>query len=110
VDLVRELLEIDQVPKSLDDFIPDRASGKTEQELFSAELRALIHQALNRPKLLTEEEKKVLMMKYGFDPYEEDLNFTEIGRSFDLGRDRIRQIHAKALQKLRKTLPVEQLL
>ena len=50
------------------------------------------------PKL-PERERKVLEMKYGLDGYERS-TYEEVGREFDLTRERIRQLHNEAIQIL----------
>lgn len=50
---------------------------------------------------LTPREEKVLRMRFGIDPYERQHNLDESGQTFDVTEERIRQIEARALRKLR---------
>ena len=50
---------------------------------------------------LDEREKKILRLRFGLGGEEYQHTLEEVGKSFDLTRERIRQIEAKALQKLR---------
>jgi RNA polymerase sigma factor (sigma-70 family) len=109
VEKIRMLLEATRDPVSLDspvgedggatvgDFVedlsfpsPDEALGDTE---LSRETRDLL-------KLLSPREEQVLRMRFGIDA-PGDLTLEEVGKSFELTRERIRQIETKALRKLR---------
>ena len=106
---VREILKIAQEPVSLEtpigeeedshlgDFIPD------EDVLAPADAAAfsmLKEQLIEVLDTLTEREQKVLILRFGLD---DGLARTleEVGKRFDVTRERIRQIEAKALRKLR---------
>jgi RNA polymerase primary sigma factor len=71
---------------------------KLQEELDSYELVARCFE-----ELLTENEKRVLTLRFGLND-EEPQTLDSIGRSFGVTRERIRQIEAKSLQKLRKLL------
>nr|6N4C_F Chain F, RNA polymerase sigma factor RpoD [Escherichia coli K-12] len=73
------------------DFIEDTTSATTES------LRAATHDVLAG---LTAREAKVLRMRFGID-MNTDYTLEEVGKQFDVTRERIRQIEAKALRKLR---------
>jgi len=109
VEKIRMLLEATRDPVSLDapvgeeggstvgDFVedlsfpaPDDALGDTE---LSRETRDLL-------KLLSPREEQVLRMRFGIDA-PGDLTLEEVGKTFELTRERIRQIETKALRKLR---------
>jgi RNA polymerase primary sigma factor len=109
VEKIRMLLEATREPVSLDapvgedggatvsDFVedlsfpaPDDALGDTE---LSRETRDLL-------KLLSPREEQVLRMRFGIDS-PSDQTLEEVGKSFELTRERIRQIETKALRKLR---------
>jgi RNA polymerase primary sigma factor len=109
VEKIRMLLEATREPVSLDapvgedggatvsDFVedlsfpsPDEAVGDTE---LSRETRDLL-------KLLSPREEQVLRMRFGIDS-PGDQTLEEVGKSFELTRERIRQIETKALRKLR---------
>ncbi len=109
VERVREILRVSQEPVSLEtpigeeedshlgDFIPD------EEALTPAEAasRELLKEALASVLgTLTPRESRVLILRYGLeDGHPRTLE--EVGKEFDVTRERIRQIEAKALRKLR---------
>lgn len=109
VEKVREILKIAQEPVSLEtpigeeedshlgDFIPDEdASEPSEAASFSL----LKEQLLEVLETLTPREKKVLELRFGLaDGRTRTLE--EVGKEFNVTRERIRQIEAKALRKLR---------
>jgi len=68
-----------------------------EEELFKKEMAQILNDMLDG---LARREAKVLRLRFGFDS-NYDLTLDEIGRTFDVGRERIRQIEAKALRKLK---------
>ena len=109
VDRVREIQKIAQEPVSLEtpigeeedshlgDFIPD-------DEILSPQDAAtftLLKEQLNTVlETLTEREKKVLTRRFGLEDGRAR-TLEEVGKEFDVTRERIRQIEAKALRKLR---------
>jgi len=109
VDKVRDILKIAQEPVSLEtpigeeedshlgDFIPDEeASEPSEAASFSL----LKEQLMDVLDTLTPREKKVLELRFGIlDGRSRTLE--EVGKEFNVTRERIRQIEAKALRKLR---------
>ena len=109
VDKVRDILKIAQEPVSLEtpigeeedshlgDFIPDEdASEPSEAASFSL-LREQLEEVLDT---LAPREKKVLELRFGIvDGRSRTLE--EVGKEFNVTRERIRQIEAKALRKLR---------
>ena len=109
VDKVRDILKIAQEPVSLEtpigeeedshlgDFIPDEdASEPSEAASFSL----LKEQLMEVLDTLTPREKKVLELRFGIvDSRTRTLE--EVGKEFNVTRERIRQIEAKALRKLR---------
>lgn len=109
VEKVRDILKIAQEPVSLEtpigeeedshlgDFIPDEdASEPSEAASFSL-LREQLEEVLNT---LAPREKKVLELRFGIvDGRTRTLE--EVGKEFNVTRERIRQIEAKALRKLR---------
>jgi RNA polymerase primary sigma factor len=108
VDKVVALLAVQREPLSLHapvgddgaemrDFIEDAATASPAEVLIDKRRAEEVQAVLQR---LTPKEQKVLRMRYGFDGTEHTLE--EIGRSFDLTRERIRQIEANALKKLRE--------
>ncbi|MDD2215834.1 MAG: RNA polymerase sigma factor RpoD [Eubacteriales bacterium] len=106
---VLEILKIAQEPVSLEtpigeeedshlgDFIPDdEAPAPSEAAAFSM----LKEQLVEVLDTLTEREQKVLRLRFGLDDGRAR-TLEEVGRRFDVTRERIRQIEAKALRKLR---------
>jgi len=109
VDKVREILKIAQEPVSLEtpigeeedshlgDFIPDEdAPAPAEAAAFSM----LKEQLVDVLGTLTEREQKVLKLRFGLEDGRAR-TLEEVGKQFDVTRERIRQIEAKALRKLR---------
>ncbi len=109
VEKVREILKIAQEPVSLEtpigeeedshlgDFIPDEdAPAPAEAAAFSM-LKEQLVEVLNT---LTEREQKVLKLRFGLEDGRAR-TLEEVGKEFDVTRERIRQIEAKALRKLR---------
>ncbi|MGI6752345.1 MAG: RNA polymerase sigma factor RpoD [Anaerovoracaceae bacterium] len=106
---VREILKIAQEPVSLEtpigeeedshlgDFIPDEdVPAPAEAAAFSM----LKEQLVEVLDTLTEREQKVLRLRFGLDDGRAR-TLEEVGKKFDVTRERIRQIEAKALRKLR---------
>ena len=109
VEKVREIQKIAQEPVSLEtpigeeedshlgDFIPDDdAPAPAEAAAFSM-LKDQLEEVLST---LTEREQKVLKLRFGIDDGRAR-TLEEVGKEFDVTRERIRQIEAKALRKLR---------
>ncbi|WP_160670876.1 RNA polymerase sigma factor RpoD [Clostridium sp. C8-1-8] len=109
VDKVREILKIAQEPVSLEtpigeeedshlgDFIPDdEAPAPAEAAAFTM----LKEQLINVLDTLTPREEKVLRLRFGLDDGRAR-TLEEVGKEFNVTRERIRQIEAKALRKLR---------
>ncbi len=109
VEKVRLLLETTRDPVSLDspvgddggatvgDFVEDRSFAAPDDTLGDRELSREARELL---KLLTPREEQVLRMRFGIDA-PTDRTLEDVGRSFELTRERIRQIETKALRKLR---------
>ncbi|MCL2748164.1 MAG: RNA polymerase sigma factor RpoD [Oscillospiraceae bacterium] len=109
VDKVREIMKIAQEPVSLEtpigeeedshlgDFIPDEdASEPAEVASFTL----LKEQLIDVLGTLTQREEKVLRLRFGIEDGR-TRTLEEVGREFNVTRERIRQIEAKALRKLR---------
>jgi RNA polymerase primary sigma factor len=117
VERVRALLRMAQQPVSLQapagenedatvgDFIEDKAASSPSELAGHGLLRARMGEALSS---LNERERKILELRFGLaDGYEQTLG--QIGKQFNLTRERIRQIEAKALRKMRRPKPLRQL-
>jgi RNA polymerase primary sigma factor len=85
-----------EVDSHLGDLIEDRAVGSPAESVINANLKERTARVL---RILTEREEKVLRMRAGMDDGSEH-TLEEVGRCFDVTRERIRQIEAKALRKL----------
>ncbi len=108
-DKVRLLLESAKLPLSLDvstheeddrdlgERVASRAIESPEDELLRGELAERVEQALAR---LDDREKEVLRMRFGLASGHE-YTLAEVARRFNLSRERVRQIEARALSKLR---------
>ena len=109
VDRVREIMKISQDPVSLEtpigeeedshlgDFIQD---DNVEVPADAATYTLLHEQLMEVLSTLTEREQKVLRLRFGLDDGR-PRTLEEVGRQFNVTRERIRQIEAKALRKLR---------
>ena len=109
VEKIREIMKTAQDPVSLEtpigeeddshlgDFIPDSDALAPAEEASHVLLKEQLLEVLNT---LTPREKKVLQMRFGIDNGR-PRTLEEVGKEFDVTRERIRQIEAKALRKLR---------
>ncbi|HXE74917.1 MAG TPA: RNA polymerase sigma factor RpoD [Candidatus Xenobia bacterium] len=109
VSKVRKVMKIAQEPISLEtpigeeedshlgDFIEDKAIVSPSDAVISLNLKEQTESVL---KTLTPREEKVIKMRFGLDDGSEH-TLEEVGQSFQVTRERIRQIEAKALRKLR---------
>jgi len=116
-DKVRKVLKIAKEPISMEtpigddedshlgDFIEDTAVDSPIDSATMESLRETTHSVLAG---LTPREAKVLRMRFGID-MNTDHTLEEVGKQFDVTRERIRQIEAKALRKLRHPSRSEQL-
>ena len=97
VERVREILKISQEPVSLGDFIQD---DNVPVPADAAAFTLLKEQLVEVLSTLTEREQKVLRLRFGLDDGRAR-TLEEVGKEFSVTRERIRQIEAKALRKLR---------
>lgn len=109
INKVRKIIKIAQEPISLEtpigeeedshlgDFIEDKLIPSPPDTVIHINLREQIEEAL---KTLTEREAKVLKMRFGLGDGNEH-TLEEVGQQFKVTRERIRQIEAKALRKLK---------
>ena len=87
----------DEEDSHLVDFIEDKSNQSPLERAESDNLKQVVHEVLAS---LSPREAKVLMLRYGIDTSTEH-TLEELGRQFVVTRERIRQIEAKALRKLR---------
>ena len=108
-DKVREIMKLSQMPISLEmpigeeedshlgDFIEDRATlppaDAASRELLKLQLNTILSE-------LTDRERRVIMLRFGLEDGRAR-TLEEVGKEFNVTRERIRQIEAKALRKLR---------
>jgi len=116
-DKVRKVLKIAKEPISMEtpigddedshlgDFIEDTSVTSPIDQATMESLKETTHSVLSQ---LTPREAKVLRMRFGID-MNTDHTLEEVGKQFDVTRERIRQIEAKALRKLRHPSRSEQL-
>ncbi|MGA8152100.1 MAG: RNA polymerase sigma factor RpoD [Terriglobales bacterium] len=107
--MVRKVLKIMRTPISLEtpigeegdshlsDLIEDRAGVSPAEAVINVNLKERTEHVL---RTLSPREEKIIRMRFGLEDGSEH-TLEEVGRSFDVTRERIRQIEAKALRKLR---------
>jgi RNA polymerase primary sigma factor len=107
---VRKVLKIAQEPISLEtpigeeedshlgDFIEDKTIQNPAEAVININLREITEEVL---KTLTPREEKVIKMRFGLGPNGSEHTLEEVGQHFAVTRERIRQIEAKALRKLK---------
>ena len=111
IDKVRKTKQIAQQPVSLEapigegdshlgDFIEDKAAVSPSDAIISLNLK---EQTASLLKTLSPREERIIRMRFGMDDGSEH-TLEEVGRLFAVTRERIRQIEAKALRKLRHPL------
>ena len=117
VDKVREILKIAQEPVSLEtpigeeedshlgDFIPDEGVSEPSE---AASFTLLKEQLVDVLSTLTPREEKVLKLRFGIEDGR-TRTLEEVGKEFNVTRERIRQIEAKALRKLRHPVTRERI-
>ena len=109
VDKIRDILKIAQEPVSLEtpigeeedshlgDFIPDGDASEPAEAAYYTMLKEQLTEVLGT---LTPREEKVLRLRFGIEDGR-TRTLEEVGKEFNVTRERIRQIEAKALRKLR---------
>ncbi|AHC39134.1 RNA polymerase sigma factor RpoD [Ehrlichia muris] len=110
VDKIRKVMKIVKDPVSLEspigdddsstfgDCIEDKRAVKPEDAAILADLREITTKVLST---LTPKEERILRMRFGIGKGGKDHTLEEVGKLFNVTRERIRQIEAKALRKLR---------
>jgi RNA polymerase primary sigma factor len=104
---VRLILESSRKPLSLEtpigedselgDFLEDKSAGSPNESLLNQDLSTQVDRALS---MLSPKEKEILRLRFGVGK-DGELTLEEVGKRFEVTRERIRQIEAKALRKLR---------
>ena len=116
-DKVLKVLKIAREPVSMESPIGDDGDSHLGDFIEDAQVMSPVESAtaaglrettLNMLAGLSEREAKVLRMRFGIDMHT-DYTLEEVGKQFDVTRERIRQIEAKALRKLRHPSRSEQL-
>ena len=109
VSKVRKVMKIAQEPISLEtpigeeedshlgDFIEDRGVVSPADAVININLKEMTEQVLN---MLSPREERIIKMRFGLEDGTEH-TLEEVGQRFGVTRERIRQIEAKALRKLR---------
>lgn len=109
IERVRELLDVSRDPMSLDatrgedddasfvDFLEDVDAAAPAEMATRAMLSAAVHEVLDE---LSEREREVMSMRFGLDG-DRPRTLEDVGKAFGVTRERIRQIEAKTLAKLR---------
>ncbi len=109
-DRVREIFKIAQKTTSLEtpigdeedsllgDFIADETAATPYEQTSARLLKENVEEVLGQ---LSERERKVVRMRFGIDDGKRPMTLEEVGKEFGVTRERIRQIEAKALRKLK---------
>jgi RNA polymerase primary sigma factor len=107
---VRSVFKMAQQPVSLEtpigeeedshlgDFIEDKSGSNPSESVVASNLREITDEVL---ATLSPREEKVIKMRFGLGAQGEEHTLEEVGEDFSVTRERIRQIEAKALRKLR---------
>ena len=91
--------------KRLEDFVADPTSAAPDNGLDGERMRSGVGYLIGA---LTSREQLILRLRYGLGG-EEEHTLEQIGQSLGLSRERVRQLEARALKKLRETLPAQNL-
>ncbi len=118
-DKIRKVMKIAKEPISMetpigqdgddDSHLGDFIEGDQESPIDAATIAGLQQAIKDVLSSLTTREAKVLRMRFGID-MNTDHTLEEVGKQFDVTRERIRQIEAKALRKLRHPSRAERLI
>ena len=112
IEKVRQLLKTAKDPFSLDapvgeesdstlgDFVEDHAAAVPMEQASKVQLDGLLEQSMG---LLSQREQEVLRLRFGLGLNQNEMTLEEIGRQYGVTRERIRQIEAKALRKIRSS-------
>jgi RNA polymerase primary sigma factor len=91
--------------KRLEDFVADATNDSPDGDLDSDRMRSGVGALIG---ILTPREQLILRLRYGLGA-EEEHTLEQIGQSLGLSRERVRQLEARALKKLRETSPAQRL-
>ncbi|MGY8736217.1 MAG: sigma-70 family RNA polymerase sigma factor [bacterium] len=91
--------------KRLEDFVPDAAASRPDGGIDDDRMRMGVGSLIGS---LTPREQLILRLRYGLGG-EEEHTLEQIGQSLGLSRERVRQLEARALKKLRETQPAQRL-
>jgi RNA polymerase primary sigma factor len=83
----------------LGDFIEDKNHTATVELVMDSELRSKVHELMS---ILTPREANILAMRFGIGVDATEHTLDEIGKLFGVSKERIRQLEARALRKLRE--------
>jgi RNA polymerase primary sigma factor len=91
--------------KRLEEFVADPGASTPDSGIDGDRMRAGVDSLIEK---LSEREKLILRLRYGLKG-EEEHTLEQIGQSLGLSRERVRQLEARALKKLRETMPAQSL-
>jgi RNA polymerase primary sigma factor len=91
--------------KRLEDFVPDQGASLPDGRIDDDRMRTGVGTLIGA---LTPREQLILRLRYGLAG-EEEHTLEQIGQSLGLSRERVRQLEARALKKLRETQPAQRL-
>lgn len=84
---------------ALGEVIEDRTQPSVDEVIIEQERKDIVHEYVS--KYLNEREQKIIRLRFGFDD-DNPMSLEQIGKRFNLSRERVRQIEAKAIRKLRQ--------
>ena len=84
---------------ALGEVIEDRTQPSVDEVIIEQERKDIVHEYVS--KYLNEREQKIIRLRFGFDDGN-PMSLEQIGKRFNLSRERVRQIEARAIRKLRQ--------
>lgn len=102
-----QTINVDDDESTLGSFVPDNNHNTENEALESFQRLELLYLIANSN--LTYREQFIIKMRYGINDYSIPLTLEEVGTFFNITRERIRQIEAKALRKLRRAAIINKL-